>query len=161
MPGTDKKPHYHVTAGLIWKDGRLLISRRATGKHLAGFWEFPGGKQEPGEDLTECLARELTEELGIEVRVDAPLLTVDHEYAEARISLHVFKCTWLRGEPMALQCREIRWVVWEDLSDLVLPPPDREAVERLTNDLDMKYSSAVDQRTGGQDQGRRLTGWQG
>lgn len=136
MPDAEQKPHYHVTAGLIWKEGRLLVSRRARGAHLAGFWEFPGGKQEPGEGLTACLARELKEELGIEVRVDAPLLTVDHEYEKKRISLHLFSCTWIRGEPAALQCEEIRWVAWEDLSGLLLPPPDREAVERLVKDSD-------------------------
>jgi 8-oxo-dGTP diphosphatase len=136
MPDTEEKPHYHVTAGLIWKEGRLLVSRRARGKHLAGFWEFPGGKQEPGEDLTQCLARELKEELGIEVRVDAPLLTVDHEYEKKRISLHLFCCTWVRGEPATLQCEEIRWVAWEDLSGLLFPPPDREAVERLAKNSD-------------------------
>lgn len=132
MPETDKKPHYHVTAGLIWKDGKLLISRRANGAHLAGFWEFPGGKQEAGEDLSECLEREIGEELGIEARVDAPLVTVNHEYADKRISLHVFNCTWVRGEPLAIQCQEIRWVTWHDLSGLKFPPPDMEVIERLT-----------------------------
>jgi mutator protein MutT len=131
MPETDKKPHYDVTAGLIWKNGRLLISRRAKGTHLEGFWEFPGGKQEAGEDLNECLEREIGEELGIEARVDGPLLTVDHEYADKRISLHVFNCTWIRGEPMALQCQEIQWVAWHELSELTFPPPDRKVIEIL------------------------------
>jgi mutator protein MutT len=127
-----KKPHYDVTAGLIWKDGDLLISRRAKGAHLEGFWEFPGGKQEAGEDLRACLEREIKEELGIEARADAPLLTVDHEYADKQISLHVFSCTWLRGEPLALQCQEVKWVEWDDLSELIFPPPDMKVIERLT-----------------------------
>jgi mutator protein MutT len=128
------KPHYHVTAGLIWKDGKLLISKRAKGSHLEGFWEFPGGKQEAGEELSECLEREIEEELGIEARVDAPLLTVDHEYGEKRISLHVFNCTWVKGEPTAIGCQEIRWVEWNALSALRFPPPDIKAIERLTRE---------------------------
>ena len=127
-----EKPHYDVTAGLIWKDHRLLVSKRPKGTHLEGFWEFPGGKQEAGEDLRMCLQREIEEELGIEARVDAPLMTVDHEYETKRISLHVFNCTWIRGEPQALQCQEIRWVDWDELSDLRFPPPDMKVIETLS-----------------------------
>lgn len=131
---TDRKPHCHVTAGVIWKDGKLLISKRAEGAHLAGFWEFPGGKQEPGEDLRQCLEREIREEMGIEARAEAQLLTVEHEYAEKRISLHVFNCTWIKGEPLALQCQEIRWVERDELSDFIFPPPDMRVIERLTKE---------------------------
>jgi len=129
-----KKPHYDVTAGLIWKDGRLLISKRAKGTHLEGFWEFPGGKQEAGEELTECLEREIREELGIEARVGEPLLTVDHEYRDKRISLHVFNCAWVRGDPVALACQEIRWVGLSELSALRFPPPDIKVIKRLTRE---------------------------
>jgi len=129
-----EKPHYDVTAGLIWKEGKLLISKRAKGTHLEGFWEFPGGKQEAGEELSECLEREIGEELGIETRVGEPLLTVDHEYRDKRISLHVFNCTWVRGEPAALACQEIRWVGWNELSGLRFPPPDIKVIERLTRE---------------------------
>ncbi len=127
----NKKPHYDVTAGLIWKDGKVLIAKRRKGVHLEGFWEFPGGKKEKGEDLRECLEREIEEELGIEARVDEPLLTVDHEYADKRISLHVFNCTWLKGEPLALQCQDARWVVIDELSTLTFPPPDIKVIETL------------------------------
>jgi hypothetical protein len=57
---------------------------------------------------------------------------VDHEYADKLISLHVFNCTWVRGEPLALQCQEIRWAEWHGLSDLIFPPPDMKVIERLT-----------------------------
>jgi len=129
-----QKPHYDVTAGLIWKDGKLLISKRAKGTHLEGFWEFPGGKQEAGEELSECLEREIREELGIEARVDEPLLTVDHEYRDKWISLHVFSCTWVRGDPVALACQEIRWVEWNELAVLQFPPPDIKVIESLTRE---------------------------
>ena len=80
VKGPDKKPHFHVTAGLVWKNGRVLIAKRPEGSHLEGYWEFPGGKQEAGESLKGCLEREIEEELGLKVRADEALLTVDHEY---------------------------------------------------------------------------------
>lgn len=129
----DKKmPHYDVTAGLICKEGKILIATRPKGTHLEGFWEFPGGKQEEGEDLKECLKREIEEELGIEVMVDEHFLTVDHEYTDKRISLHVFNCTWLKGEPVPLQRQETRWSTLTELSKLAFPPPDVRVIETLT-----------------------------
>ncbi|MFH1628943.1 MAG: 8-oxo-dGTP diphosphatase MutT [Pseudomonadota bacterium] len=127
----NKKPHFVVTAGLIWKNGKLLIAKRPQGTHLEGFWEFPGGKQKEGEGLKECLEREIDEELGIKARVEESFLTVDHEYPNKRISLHVFNCTWLKGKPLPLQCQEVRWVVFDDLSKLPFPPPDIKVIETL------------------------------
>ena len=130
---TDKEmPHYDVTAGLICKEGKILIATRPKGTHLEGFWEFPGGKQEEGENLEECLKRELEEELGIEVMVDEHFLTVDHEYTDKRISLHVFNCTWLRGEPVPLQRQETRWIDLTELPKFTFPPPDARVIETLT-----------------------------
>lgn len=126
------KPHYHVCAGLICREGSFLISRRAKGTHLAGLWEFPGGKQERGEGLAACLERELKEELGIETAAGGRLLTVEHEYPDRRISLHVLPCRWLRGEPRPIQCQEVRWVKWPELLRLPFPPPDRKAIEWLS-----------------------------
>jgi len=128
----EKRPHYDVTAGLIWREEKLLIATRPKGSHLEGFWEFPGGKQEEGESLKECLKREIDEELGVKVRVNEPFLKVDHEYPDKRISLHVFNCTWLRGEPTPLQCQETRWIRLSDLSKLTFPPPDVKVIEALT-----------------------------
>ncbi len=118
------KPHFHVTAGLLWKDGKLLITKRPQGSHLAGFWEFPGGKQEPNESLEKCLEREIKEELGIAVKVRRRLLQVDHEYKNKSISLHLFHCSIISGEPRPLGCDGMKWVLPEDLSRYPLPPPD-------------------------------------
>ncbi len=122
-----------MTAGLIWQDGRLLISKRPAGSHLAGFWEFPGGKQEIGETLEECLEREIKEELGIEVRVEKLLFTVGHEYDNRKISLYLFSCTQLSGEPEPLECEEVRWIHPKDLMQYRLPPPDRHILQFLKN----------------------------
>jgi mutator protein MutT len=133
MRGKDKKPYFHVTAGVIWKNGRVLIAKRPKGSHLEGLWEFPGGKQERGESLKDCLEREIEEELGLKVKVDKALLTVNHEYEAKGITLHVFSCIPLAGEPEALGCQQIKWVDPFDLKGFSFPPPDIEVIEYLIN----------------------------
>ncbi|NQU13447.1 MAG: 8-oxo-dGTP diphosphatase MutT [Desulfobacteraceae bacterium] len=127
----NRKPHFHVTAGLVWDKGRVLIAKRPKGSHLEGLWEFPGGKKEGDERLAECMEREMAEELGIRVRAEEALLTVEHEYPTKTITLHVFNCTSLRGEARALQCQEVRWVDPKDLARFAFPPPDRKVIEAL------------------------------
>ena len=126
-------PTYQVTAGLIRKNGKLLISKRRKGAHLEGFWEFPGGKREKGESLSECLERELLEELGITVSIGKQIVPVDHEYAEKRIVLHCFYCTWLSGEAKPIECQAIRWASPIELSSMRLPPPDMKVLAMLIN----------------------------
>jgi mutator protein MutT len=127
------KPHFHVTAGLIWRDGSVLLTRRPHGTHLAGYWEFPGGKQEPGESLEACLEREIMEELGVSVKVDSLLLQVDHDYEDKSISLHLFQCSRLVGEPEAIGCDRMAWVNPQDLDLYELPPPDIRIIPFIRN----------------------------
>ncbi|MFH1349768.1 MAG: 8-oxo-dGTP diphosphatase MutT [Pseudomonadota bacterium] len=128
------KPHFHVTAGLIWHDGKLLIARRPPGTHLEGLWEFPGGKQEKGETLQECLERELREELGMKVRAENLVCTVEHEYENRTISLHLFQCSYLSGQPMPLEGQETRWVHPKDLGEYNFPPPDYTFIRFLNKE---------------------------
>ena len=132
MNETNKKPHVHVAAGIIWRRGRVLIAKRPKGSHLEGLWEFPGGKQEEGESLRGCLEREIQEELGLKVKADHGFLSVDHDYGSRRISLHFFTCIRLAGEPTALQGQQIRWVEPAHLPRFDFPPPDEKAVELLS-----------------------------
>ncbi len=131
MTGQHRKPHIHVTAGLIWKNGRLLITQRPKGGHLEDYWEFPGGKQEKGESLTRCLEREIDEELGLKIRAAPVSLTVVHEYETKVISLHVLDCTILYGEPSAIECQDFRWVDPADIHRFEFPPPDIKVIEFL------------------------------
>lgn len=132
MNGAEKKPHFHVTAGIIRRNGKVLISRRPEGVHLEGFWEFPGGKREGFETLETCLARELREELGIAVRPEAHLLTAEHEYPAKRVTLHFFSCRLLEEtEPRGLEGQEIRWVRPEELLSYRFPPPDHRMIRDL------------------------------
>jgi mutator protein MutT len=131
MRAQNRKPHFDVTAGLVWDKGRVLITKRPKGSHLEGLWEFPGGKKEDDEGLEDCMEREMEEELGLRVRAEEVLLTVHHEYQTKVISLHVFNCTSLEGEPRALQSQEIRWVDPKDLKRFSFPPPDMKVIEFL------------------------------
>ena len=115
------KPHIQVTAGLIRKDGRVLITRRPDGSHLAGTWEFPGGKQEAGETLKTCLEREIREELGVDVRAEKLLFVVKHEYDARVVTLNLFECACLKGKPKALEGQEIRWVYPGETSKIQVP----------------------------------------
>ena len=85
-----------VAAGLVFREGKLLITQRFFDSHLGGLWEFPGGKRECDETFPQCLQRELLEELGIEVTIGELVERIIHAYPEKTVSLHFFRCQWLR-----------------------------------------------------------------
>jgi mutator protein MutT len=120
-----------VTAAVIERDDRLLVTRRPQGTHLEGYWEFPGGKCDPGETHEACLARELREELGTSATVGAEILCVTHAYPDRTVELHFFKCR-LTSEPIPQMGQEMQWVAREELGSLTLPPADEELVDLLT-----------------------------
>jgi len=120
-----------VTAAVIERDGRFLVTRRQAGVHLAGQWEFPGGKCLAGESLEVCMARELREELDVEATVGEEMLSTTHEYPERRVELHFLQCS-LSGEPSPQQGQEMRWVGREELGALQFPPADAELIRMLT-----------------------------
>jgi 8-oxo-dGTP diphosphatase len=123
-----------VAAGLIKKDHRYLITKRPADVHLGGFWEFPGGKQEPGESLEECLQRELKEELGIDITPGPSFHIIRHEYPEKLVELHFFCCTIHNGAPRTLGCEEWRWVTATDLLNFEFPPADRPIIDMLQHE---------------------------
>ena len=122
-----------VAAGLILREGRYLIARRKADTHLGGLWEFPGGKRERGESLEACLRRELQEELGIDVTAPVHFRVIRHGYQEKTVELHFFRCTISRGEAVALDCEEVRWVTPDELPNYEFPPADRPLLETLRN----------------------------
>ncbi len=123
-----------VAAGLIHRDGCYLIARRKAGTHLAGFWEFPGGKREADESLAECLQRELFEELNIHVDIPIPYRIIRHDYLDRVIELHFFRCAIEQGEPLPIDCEEVRWVHPQDLTQFTFPPADHAIIEDLRRD---------------------------
>ncbi len=125
-------PHYHVAAGIIRDDaGRLLIAQRPLDGLLGGLWEFPGGKQEDGETLQECLRRELREELAIEVEVGELFTVVRHGFTHFKITLHAFECRYVSGPPQTIGVRAFAWVTPEQLSDYSFGKADRQVIAAL------------------------------
>ncbi len=119
-----------VAAVLTGADGRVLLARRGPRGPHRGLWEFPGGKVEPGESPEAALARELQEEMGIEVAVGEHLLTVDWTYSHACVRLSAYRCILVAGEPRPLDCAEVAWVEPGRLGKYPMPAAD-EPVRRL------------------------------
>jgi mutator protein MutT len=120
----DEKPFVEGTLAVVERNGTVLLTLRPAGTHLAGYWEFPGGRIEPGETPEACIVRELREELGVEVRVLGRMGTIDHAYPERQVRLHGFRCEIVSGEPRPLASEELRWVPLERLAEQKLPPAD-------------------------------------
>ena len=120
-----------VTAAVIERDGRFLVTRRQRGVHLEGYWEFPGGKCERGENHAACLARELREELAIDASVGDEVLATTHAYPDRSVELHFIRCE-IAGDPAPQIGQELRWVARADLAALEFPPADAELIRLLT-----------------------------
>jgi 8-oxo-dGTP diphosphatase len=119
-----------VTAAIVERDGRFLLTRRQIGVHLEGFWEFPGGKCDREEALAACLARELREELDVDARIGEEVFTVTHAYPEKTVELHFFRCE-IVGEPRPQLGQEMRWVARGELATLEFPAADAELIAML------------------------------
>jgi A/G-specific adenine glycosylase len=125
-------PHYDVAAGVIWNDSnQLLIAQRPLDGLLGGLWEFPGGKQEPGETLPQCLKRELREELAIEVEVEDLFTVVHHGFTHFKITLHAFMCRYRSGEPQKLGVHDWAWATEDELDQYSFGKADREIIAAL------------------------------
>jgi len=120
-----------VVGAVIEREGKILITRRPEGSHLAGLWEFPGGKPHPGEGQEEALQREIREELDAEVIVRERIDTVEWAYPDKRVRLVFFRCA-MEGEPRALEGQEMAWVTAAELSRYDFPAADAALIARLS-----------------------------
>ena len=120
-----------VAAGLVFRAGKLLITQRKAGAHLAGLWEFPGGKRDAGETWEQCLRRELREELAIEVAVGRRFDEVTHAYPEKTVQLRFYVCALTTGEPQPLDCAALAWVTAAELAQYSFPAADAELLVSL------------------------------
>jgi 8-oxo-dGTP diphosphatase len=129
---TSFPPHKIIGVAVIWNDqDQILIDRRRPEGAMGGLWEFPGGKIEPGETITECIQREIYEELGIVIEVGEHLITIDHTYRDLRVTLTVHQCHHLKGVPQPLECDEIRWVSLEELEQFTFPKANIQIIAAL------------------------------
>lgn len=129
-------PHFNVVAAVILRPAssglpQVLVARRPSEAMLGGLWEFPGGKQEPGETLAETLQRELQEEMAITVEARQPLTVVRHAYTHFRITLYAFIADLIAGEPRCLACQDFRWVAPTELATLPMAVTDRKIAHAL------------------------------
>jgi mutator protein MutT len=120
------------TLAVIERGGSVLLALRPAGAHLAGHWEFPGGRIEPGETPEACVIRELREELGVQVRVTGRLGVVEHAYPDRRVRLHCLRCAITAGDPRPLASDGLRWVPIQSLDGWRLPPADRDVLDLLS-----------------------------
>jgi A/G-specific adenine glycosylase len=125
-------PFQVIGVGVVLdRAGRVLIDQRLPEGLLGGLWEFPGGKQEPGEPIAATIARELMEELAITVAVGEELLTLEHAYSHKRLRFVVHLCEHLDGDPQPLACQQVRWVAIEELGGYPFPAANARIIEAL------------------------------
>lgn len=131
MTESEPEPILLVVAAVVVRDGRVLLTRRSTGSHLGGMWEFPGGKVEPGEEPPQALVRELQEELGIEaVAGGGPFHFNYHAYPGKRVLLLTYLMEFT-GTPRTLGCADLGWFTPREIDRLETPPADVPIFEKL------------------------------
>ena len=116
---------------LIDNGGRVLVTRRKTGTHQGGLWEFPGGKVEPSETIDEALSRELQEELGVSVEDAEPYMVIDHDYGDKQVKLDVYRVTRWQGEARSLEGQPLAWKLPVELIGWPFPAANTPILERL------------------------------
>jgi A/G-specific adenine glycosylase len=124
-------PHHVIAVGVIWHENRVLIQQRPEEGLLGNLWEFPGGKQEPGETLQETVRREIEEELGIEVLVRESIAVVKHAYTHFKITLHAYHCQYQSGVPQPKACQAWHWVSPDELGQYAFPKANKTVLETM------------------------------
>lgn len=129
------KPLVVVAIALVFREGRLLVTRRPSGVHLAGLWEFPGGKVRSGESPEACAERELVEEVGVVARARRRREAIDWEYADRRVTLHPVECDWVEGDGTLREVAELRWIEPRELTALSFPDANANLIRSLVDEL--------------------------
>jgi 8-oxo-dGTP diphosphatase len=126
-------PYKRIGVAVIWDrlGQKILIDKRKAGGSMGGLWEFPGGKIEAGETVADCIAREIREELGIEISVGEHLISIDHTYPTFQLTLIVHHCHHISGIPQPIESDEIRWVNVRALEDYQFPAANLEIIRAI------------------------------
>jgi mutator protein MutT len=125
-------PHKRIGVAIIWdQSGLILIAKRKAGGTMGGLWEFPGGKIEPGETVSECIVREIQEELAIEITVGDLAISIEHTYPQFQITLIAHHCQHISGIPQPIESDEVRWVNVADLHQYQFPAANLEIIDTI------------------------------
>lgn len=124
-----------VAAAVIENNAMILIAQRPEDSHMGLKWEFPGGKIEPGEDVTGCLKREIKEELDLTIEVGREITIVEHHYQDKTVILHCHWCRYLAGDAKAVDCHSFKWVSIGEMEQYDFADADRPVVRLLTEDF--------------------------
>ncbi len=126
-----KRPHHQIGVGIIRDNEDVLIALRPEDAMLGGLWEFPGGKQQKGEDIQQTVIRELKEELGVDVAITKPFMKLNHAYSHFKITLHAYLCELKNGTPEPKTSQQLKWVSVSDLEHYPFPKANRKLTEKL------------------------------
>lgn len=121
----------HVAVGVVYREQQVFVTKRASHVHQGGKWEFPGGKVEINETVAQALARELKEEIAIDVLACSPLMVIEHDYGDKKVSLDVFLVEHFMGEPNAQEGQEQLWVALSGLDALDFPEANLAIIDRV------------------------------
>jgi 8-oxo-dGTP diphosphatase len=124
-------PRLEVALALVFRERRLLVTRRPAKAHLGGLWELPGGKLATGETVEACVVREVLEETGIVVAAERRLATIEWDYPERRVALHPVECAWVRGDGELLEVADLIWATSAELRAREFPPANAALVAEL------------------------------
>ncbi|MBF2056011.1 MAG: 8-oxo-dGTP diphosphatase MutT [Cyanobacterium sp. T60_A2020_053] len=127
-------PQKRISVAVIIDDSHnILIDQRPPHDSMGGYWEFPGGKIEEGETPEDCVIREIKEELGVDIVIDSHLMDINHNYPEFTLTLMVFKCHIIAGNPQPLESVEVRWVTPSELTNFQFPEANQAIIDLLQN----------------------------
>ena len=133
----NERKHIEVVAAIIVRDGRIFATQRGYGE-WKDWWEFPGGKIEPGESTEDALKREIREELATEIEVDELLTTVEYDYPKFHLTMHCYLCTIISGDLTLLEHEDARWLALDELDGVKWLPADKDVIEKLSTTFAMQ-----------------------
>ena len=133
----DERKHIEVVAAIILRERRIFATQRGYGE-WKDWWEFPGGKIEPGENPEDALKREIREELATEIEVDELLTTVEYDYPKFHLTMHCYLCTIISGDLSLLEHEDARWLALDELDCVKWLPADKDVIEKLSTTFAMQ-----------------------